>query len=65
VPVHALPRLADARALQAYGGEQSALIIDTELQHLGKGRWREKETLQALYKGRLPRIIAETQRIIE
>lgn len=58
--------LIDTGISRAYGGEQSALIIDMQLvpidrQLNGKKLWRETETLTALYKGRLPKIIAQIE----
>lgn len=58
--------LIDTGISRAYGGEQSALIIDMQLtpvdrQRDGKKLWIETETLTALYKGRLPKIIAQIE----
>lgn len=56
--------LIDTGISRAYGGEQSALVIDFDLTPIqGKGKegkklWKEKETLTALYKGRLPKVLA-------
>lgn len=56
--------LIDTGISRAYGGEQSALVIDfdlTPIEGTGQGdkmRWRETETLTALYRGRKPKILA-------
>ncbi|PWZ00230.1 Metallo-dependent phosphatase [Testicularia cyperi] len=55
--------LIDTGISRAYGGEQSALIIDMDLtpvdkQSNGKRLWKETETLTALYKGRVPKVLA-------
>ncbi|KAN0065166.1 hypothetical protein ACQY0O_001663 [Thecaphora frezii] len=56
--------LIDTGISRAYGGEQSALVIDFELVPLpckpdaqGRKLWRESETLTALYRGRKPKVI--------
>lgn len=60
--------LIDTGISKAYGGEQSALIIDFELkpqdQVDGNGRklWKEHEALTALYRGRRPKLLAEVER---
>lgn len=57
--------LIDTGISRAYGGEQSALIIDTELKPVAGGGWEERETLTALYRGRKPRIIDERVQLIK
>ncbi|SPO26795.1 uncharacterized protein UTRI_04107_B [Ustilago trichophora] len=60
--------LIDTGISRAYGGEQSALIIDFELTPVesdpnqAKKLWKEKETLTALYRGRRPKILATLQK---
>lgn len=49
--------LIDTGIARAYGGEQSALVFDTQLKPIGKGVWEEEEVISALYRGRRPRII--------
>ncbi|PWN43162.1 Metallo-dependent phosphatase [Ceraceosorus guamensis] len=56
--------LIDTGISRAYGGEQSALIFDTELLPLAKGAWEERSTLTALYRGRRPKIIKEIRRVV-
>lgn len=58
--------LIDTGISRAYGGEQSALIIDTHLQPTPNlpNQWSELQTLTALYKGRLPKILVSSQRHI-
>lgn len=55
--------LIDTGISRAYGGEQSALIIDTELAPEGN-EWKETETLTALYRNRVPKIIKKDTRKI-
>lgn len=60
--------LIDTGISRAYGGEQSALVIDFDLTPLqapelhGTKLWSEKETLTALYKGRRPKILTTIER---
>ncbi|EPQ26934.1 uncharacterized protein PFL1_05568 [Pseudozyma flocculosa PF-1] len=66
--------LIDTGISRAYGGEQSALVIDFELVPLpsskqdgdrGHGKqelWRETETLSALYRGRKPKVLKRLER---
>ncbi|SPO45653.1 uncharacterized protein PSANT_03339 [Moesziomyces antarcticus] len=58
--------LIDTGISRAYGGEQSALIIDTDLTPFPdhKGQWIEEQTLTALYKGRKPKILTSSKRHI-
>ncbi|PWN52085.1 Metallo-dependent phosphatase [Violaceomyces palustris] len=67
--------LIDTGISRAYGGEQSALIIDTELTRMmasdgekapqeGQIKWRETEVLTALYKGRRPKVIDRLERTL-
>ncbi|SJX63561.1 uncharacterized protein SRS1_14315 [Sporisorium reilianum f. sp. reilianum] len=58
--------LIDTGISRAYGGEQSALIVDFDLIPVdgstdGKSRWIEKQTLTALYKGRKPTVLSSTE----
>ncbi|CBQ73722.1 conserved hypothetical protein [Sporisorium reilianum SRZ2] len=58
--------LIDTGISRAYGGEQSALVIDFDLIPVdgssdGKSRWIEKQTLTALYKGRKPTVLSSTE----
>ncbi|CDS00984.1 hypothetical protein [Sporisorium scitamineum] len=63
--------LIDTGISKAYGGEQSALVIDFDLiplqqqhdmhDHDAKNPWIEKHTLTALYKGRKPKILSSTE----
>lgn len=60
--------LIDTGISRAYGGEQSALLIDFDLTPIetkdqdGKKAWRETETLTALYRGRKPKVLATIQK---
>lgn len=61
-----LIHLIDTGISRAYGGEQSALVFDSELQwHEGDGKWHETVTLIALYRGRRPRIVHTRRRVVE
>ncbi|EST04942.1 Phosphoesterase domain protein [Kalmanozyma brasiliensis GHG001] len=58
--------LIDTGISRAYGGEQSALVIDFDLvptkgERDGRKRWVEKETLTALYRGRRAKVLASTE----
>lgn len=55
--------LIDTGISRAYGGEQSALVIDYEFVPLERGPnvWRERQTLTALYRGRMPRVIDRSE----
>ncbi|TKY85404.1 hypothetical protein EX895_005566 [Sporisorium graminicola] len=62
--------LIDTGISKAYGGEQSALIIDLDLLPLplpansnpqAQKPWIEKRTLTALYRGRKPKILSATE----
>lgn len=57
--------LIDTGISRAYGGEQSALVFDTQLKHLKNGNWQEEEVISALYKGRPARVIHRTTRSIK
>ncbi|KDN39015.1 Metallo-dependent phosphatase [Tilletiaria anomala UBC 951] len=60
--------LIDTGISKAYGGEQSALVLETELKYLSEGhdgvsnKWKETQTLTALYKGRRPKVIHTVSR---
>ena len=56
--------LIDTGISRAYGGEQSALIIDTDLIPIPSHphQWIEQQTLTALYKGRKPKILSSSKR---
>ncbi|SPC64201.1 uncharacterized protein UHOD_05157 [Ustilago sp. UG-2017b] len=60
--------LIDTGISRAYGGEQSALLIDLDMEPVegeekdGKKLWRETETLTALYKARLPKVLARVEK---
>ncbi|KIS68749.1 uncharacterized protein UMAG_10837 [Mycosarcoma maydis] len=59
--------LIDTGISRAYGGQQSALIIDFDLIPIDKVRpdgtklWIQKQSLTALYKARPPKILSQTQ----
>ena len=63
--------LIDTGISKAYGGEQSALVLETELARLPDSdkmpdevshKYKESQTLTALYKGRRPKIIHRASR---
>lgn len=65
--------LIDTGISRAYGGEQSALIFETTLRRQqgqtqtssgARGKWIEERRLVALYKGRRPKTIYESERIL-
>ncbi|SNX84911.1 uncharacterized protein MEPE_03620 [Melanopsichium pennsylvanicum] len=61
--------LIDTGISRAYGGEQSALVVDFELMPVegrvtaeGQKLWRETEVLTALYRGRRPKILSSVEK---
>lgn len=58
-----LIHLIDTGISRAYGGEQSALVFDSDL-HWDNEKWVETVSLIALYKARRPKVVHSTTRIV-
>lgn len=56
--------LIDTGISRAYGGEQSALIFETDIHRDGDASWQETSQIVALYRGRMPKIISSSSRHI-